>query len=565
MTFRSFPAGEIAIMPDFEVVIIGAGPCGLMLANELGRRHIRTLMIEQNATVARAPQANATQARSMEHYRRLGFSQEIRRKGLPIDYPTDVAYFTTYAGYELARHEMPSSQEAGSQVRALEAIWNAAELPHRIPQSLIEETLLKHCSELEDVHTEFSCRVLQVTEVADSVVVETEDIKTGVRRQLRSLFVFAADGAQSGMRKQLGFKLEGTEPASRAFMGGRMLSVYLHAPAFYELISTNRAWMYWTINRRRRALLAATDGQGSFVMQTQLQAGEEPDDLTESDMGRMFIQAVGRDIPFRITGFAHWQAGRALVADRFGTDRVLLGGDAVHLFTPTGGMGYNTAIEDAVNAGWKLAAVLRGQAAPALLSTYETERRPVAIRNTLFAAGFADSIGRFIPSHAIEEDSHAGEAARLRAGAYLAQHGQKEFTIPGFTLGARYDNSQAICDDGTPPPPDAPSVYVPTGKPGGRAPHVWLEDNTSLFDRFGFNWTLLSLGANESHISAFTTEAKRRGLEMTIVDLSNHSVAQDLYEQPLALIRPDQVVGWRGSSITNETATQVFDQLLGCW
>ena len=149
-------------------------------------------------------------------------------------------------------------------------------------------------------------------------------------------------------------------------------------------LKRKRAWMYWTFNRRRRALLASTDGKGRFVLQTQLRKGENIEEMNEADAGRLFLQAVGCDIPFKVIGMATWQAGRALVAERYGQGRVLLGGDAVHLFTPTGGMGYNTAIEDAVNVGWKLAAVVRGQASPKLLDSYEIERRPIALRNTRF-------------------------------------------------------------------------------------------------------------------------------------------------------------------------------------
>jgi hypothetical protein len=351
--------------------------------------------------------------------------------------------------------------------------------------------------------------------------------------------------------------------AERDFMGGQTLSVYLDAPAFYDVMKGKRAWMYWTFNRRRRALLATTDGKGGFVLQTQLRKGETFEAMTEAEAGRLFLQAVGCDIPFKITGMATWRAGRALVAERFGQGRVLLGGDAVHLFTPTGGMGYNTAIEDAVNIGWKLAAVLRGQANPKLLESYELERRPVALRNTRFAAGFADSVGLYVPSPAIEDDSAAGVAARRRAGAYLSQHGRNEFTIPGFTFGARYDGSPVIVDDGTPAPGDVPGVYVPTAKPGGRAPHTWQADGTSLFDRFGFDWTLLSFGAPEPVAGLFATEAKRRGLDLKHLDLRDDEIAADLYEKPFALIRPDQIVAWRGEAPDAAAIKSLFDRVLG--
>ncbi len=548
---------------DTDILIVGAGPCGLMLANELGRRGIATSVVDQEAGVATAPQANATQARSMEHYRRHGFAHEIRALGMPGDHPTDVAYFTTYAGYELGRAEFPSASEAATRIRELEHIWNGAELPHRVPQSAVERVLCQHALKYPSVDIAFNWRATGFEESATSVLVHLIHAQSSEKKTIRARYLFAADGGASIMRKQLGIGYGGGDASERDFMGGQMLSVYLDAPAFYDVMKGKRAWMYWTFNRRRRALLATTDGKGGFVMQSQLRKGENIDEMTEADAARLFLQAVGCEIPFKITGMATWRAGRALVAERFGEGRVLLGGDAVHLFTPTGGMGYNTAIEDAVNAGWKLAAVVRGQANPKLLESYEQERRPVALRNTRFAAGFADSVGLFVPSPAIEDDSPAGEAARRRAGAYLSQHGRAEFTIPGFTFGARYDGSPVIMDDGTPAPGDVPGVYVPTGKPGGRAPHTWQADGTSLFDRFGFDWTLLSFGEPEPVAGLFATEAMRRGLDLKHLDLRDDAVAADLYEKPFALIRPDQIVAWRGEAMDAGAVKALFDRVLG--
>ena len=94
------------------MVIVGGGPCGLMLAIELGRRGIEALVLDQKPGTAFNPQANATQARTMEYYRRLGFADEIRALGLPTDFPTDIAYFTRFARHELARFRLPSAREA---------------------------------------------------------------------------------------------------------------------------------------------------------------------------------------------------------------------------------------------------------------------------------------------------------------------------------------------------------------------------------------------------------------------------------------------------------------------
>jgi hypothetical protein len=193
-------------------------------------------------------------------------------------------------------------------------------------------------------------------------------------------------------------------------------------------------------------------------------------------------------------------------------------------------------VEDAVNLGWKLAAVLQGRASPRLLASYELERKPLAVRNTHYARGFAESLGNFEPVAQIEDDTPQGEAARRRAGEYLEAHGRAEFNIPGITFGGRYDGSPAIVADGTSPPADAMNTYVPSACPGGRPPHAWLPDGGSLYDLFGFEWTLLCMGKAPE---AGSTDVK-------IVQVDNKSL-RDAYQAEYALIRPDQIVAWRGN------------------
>src|SRR5580693_5513319 len=146
--------------PTTSVLIVGGGPCGLMLANELGRRGVSAIMIDEKPGTAFNPQANATQARSMEHYRRLGFADEIRQAGLPADYPTDVAYFTRYTGYELARFQLPSSANAKQLVKGLSGSWSAAELPHRVSQKFVESVLRRHAERLPGIGLHYGYRLL---------------------------------------------------------------------------------------------------------------------------------------------------------------------------------------------------------------------------------------------------------------------------------------------------------------------------------------------------------------------------------------------------------------------
>src|SRR3954470_18898167 len=184
-----------------------------------------------------------------------------------------------------------------------------------------------------------------------------------------------------------------------------MLAVYARIPDFYRAVPHHAAWMNVSFNRERRAFKPAMDGKAEFAYHTQLRPHEEQQELSNEKAIAMVQATIGLPLAVEVLGRDLWTAGHSLVADRLQSRRVFIGGDAAHLFTPTGGLGYNTAVEDAVNLGWKLAAVIHGHAAPALLQTYEQERRPLALRNTRFARGFADSLGLFEPADGIEDDT----------------------------------------------------------------------------------------------------------------------------------------------------------------
>ncbi|WP_353557456.1 FAD-dependent oxidoreductase [Paraburkholderia terrae] len=544
---------------EVDVMICGGGPCGLMLANELGRRGVSVLLADEKTSTAFNPQANATQARTMEHFRRLGFSEEIRALGLPLDFPTDIAYYTRYALHELARFQLPSARQARSRARELWESWSAAELPHRVSQKYVEAVLRRQAEQLQGVSVRYAHRVLDFSEGAEGVRTTVRDLNGEASFVVESRYLVGADGPRSFVRERLGFQYTGETGVSRDFMGGRMFAIYLRCPDFYQCVPHAPAWMNVTFNRDRRAFMAAVDGKGEFAFHTQLRGHEKEDAISDADARAMFAAAVGVDLDVEILSKGGWTAGHSLVAEHFQQGRVFLGGDAVHLFTPTGGLGYNTAVEDAVNLGWKLASVLQGKAAPSLLDTYECERRPLAVRNTGFARVFADSLGLYTPAEEIEEESLRGDAARAEAGAYLDRHGRTEFNIPGITFGGRYDGSPAIVSDGSLPPVDAANVYTPTACPGGRPPHAWMEDGSSLFDSFGFEWTLLALGPVDPDTESFKSATQHFNVDLRIVRISDAEIFA-LYEAPLVLIRPDQIVAWRGS--TGEEATHIMKKVL---
>src|SRR3954469_6577422 len=516
-----------------------------MLANELGRRGVRAALFDAKPSTAANPQANATQARTMEHYRRLGFADEVRSLGLPDDFPTDIAYFTRFTAHELARFRLPSAREARERVSTLSGSWSAAELPHRVSQKYVEQGLRRHAEALPGISIDYGCRLTDFAETEDAVTGTVARVDGDEERRITARYLIGADGARSDVRKRLGIVWTGETGVVRDFFGGRMYAIYLRSPAFYDVVPHPPAWMNVTFNRDRRAFMAAVDGKGEFAFHTQLHEGEDREHTSAADAAGLFHAAAGARVDATVLSSDTWTAGHALVADRFGHGRVLLGGDAAHLFTPAGGLGYNTAVEDAVNLGWKLAAAVKGSAGPRLVESYELERRPAAVRNTGYARGFAESLGRFVPKDGLEEDGPSGERLRREAGEYLEKHGRAEFDIPGITFGTRYAASPVIAYDGSQAPPDAANSYEPSASPGGRAPHLWLDEGRSLFDAFGFDWTLLRLGPAAPPGDRLTGAIRRLGLKLEVV-AARDPQARDLYEAPLALVRPDQVVAWRG-------------------
>jgi len=532
-----------------DVAIVGGGPAGLMLAIELGCRNIACTVFDENTQAPHLPKANATSARTMEHYRRRGFSGDVRALGLPAGHPQDIIYTTRLAQHELTRFRIPSSDQAAAQASFgdyREEAWPTPELPHRVQQMFIEPILKAQAERYPSVTTCFGKRVVSVRDEGERVRVEAHDVVDGSTMEVVARYAIGCDGPRSIVRQAMGTSYSGEGGVKRDFMGGQMVSLYFTSPNLYEVLGKGKAWQFWAVNPQQRALLCAVNGSNSFVLMIQVNEGQNVEDI---DPATVFRDTIGASFPYELTAVTPWNAGYALVANAFRSGRLMVAGDAAHLFTPTGGMGYNTSIDDVVNLGWKLAAVVEGWAPETLLDTYEAERRPIAMRNTAFAGRMADSIGRLPVTPLVEETGSEADAARTRLGEALAAHVASEFNIPGVQLGMRYVSSIVASDDAE-PPPDEPNRYVPSGFPGARAPHR-RAGNASLLDLFGRDFTLLAFGA--AGTAAWEPAAEELHVPLAIVR-SDDAATRALYGADLVLIRPDHHIAWRGEATADPRA-----------
>jgi 2-polyprenyl-6-methoxyphenol hydroxylase-like FAD-dependent oxidoreductase len=534
-------------MRTTDVAIIGGGPAGLMLAIELGCRGVNCVVLEEDIAPPDAPKANATSSRTMEHYRRRGFAAEIRALGLAADHPQDVVYCTTLAGRELARFSIPSRAEALNRTSFGdygEQSWPTPELPHRGQQMFIEPVLRKHAAKYPSVSLMLGWRAASVEINEQQVSIATSHVVSGETMELRARYVVGCDGPRSLVRKTCGIHYSGQSEEVRDFFGGQMLSVYFTSTALYPILGKQRAWQYWAVNAVQRGLLMAIDGVDQFLFCLQMQPGQTAESV---NFRAAMFAAIGREFDFELINAGPWQAGFTLVADRFSKGRAFIAGDAAHLFTPTGGMGYNTSVDDAVNLGWKLAAVVKGWASEVLLDSYEAERKPIAHRNTTFARAMADSIGSIKVAANVDDEGIDAEQVRRKLGEALAHHVRNEFNIPGLQLGLRYEGSPIVAEDAAPPTADEPNHYIPTARAGARAPHIWL-NGQSIFDRFGRDYTLLCFtseaAANSSH---WQQTAAALGLPLD-VEVCDSAEAHALYGADQVLIRPDHHVAWRGDA-----------------
>lgn len=516
----------------WDVVIIGAGPVGLAATIELAQRGIRCLLVERNDRVGHAPRAKTCNVRTCEHLRRWGIVDRLRERApFGIDYPSNVVFATRLAGRPLARFENAFFCRPGRHpLYAEHAQW--------IPQYKLEETLVEHARELPAATLRFNTTVKALTQTQERVTLTLETANG--TEHVESRYVIGADGAGSATRATLGIRMTGDGALSKH----RML--IFRSAELQQRHELGDAVAYWIVNADTPSVMGPMDDGGrwyfGFTPRT------EDDDVMEA-----LRRATALPLNPEVLSVSDWTAYR-LVAERYREGRVFLAGDACHLHPPYGGYGMNLGIGDAVDIGWKLAAVLQGWGGDALLDSYGEERRPVHLRTIDEAVINHTHSSESLAIEELEADSAAGDAARRTASERIVESKTREFDTLGVVLGYRYDGSPVVVDDGSTPPPTHYRDYVPSACPGGRAPHFWLSSGDStargeaLYDRFGEGFTLLVTAGPATAATPMLAHAAERGIPLTPVTVDDPAL-HALYGARYALIRPDQHVAWRGDAM----------------
>ncbi len=525
------------------VLIVGAGPVGLALALELGLRGIHCLIVEQRDGKVTLPKMNTVSTRTMEFCRRWGVATKVKQAGIGEDYPLDIRFITSMAGYELLRFCYPTYRERGRLDYTPEGNCVCSQL-------WFDPILLERVRSFPHVEVRLRTRLESLSQSEQDVTAELVDLESNQRQTVRASYLVGCDGADSPVREISGIKLDG-DPRLNS-----NLNIFFSCPEFVSMQHGRPAQMHRIVGAEGMwGNMHALDGKGLWRMTVQLKGDSQPP--IESIIRRV----AGRDVQFEVLAVYKWDR-RKMIAQGYRSGRVFLAGDAAHQMSTTGGFGMNTGIGDAVDLGWKLQAALQGWGGPTLLDSYEAERKPVALYNLDEATDMFWKTKALLPGdETISEDSAKGKTLReLFAKTLVESNVQRQFDVEGVALGYRYDASPLIVPDGTPPPPDDVQVYTPTARPGSRAPHAWLEDGRSTLDLFGDGFCLLRFDA-AADVTGLMAAARDVALPLTVYDFDEVPVAS-LYQRKLVLVRPDGHVGWRADSAPQD-ARSLVDRVRG--
>ena len=523
---------------DSQVLIVGAGPVGLTLAIDLGRRGIRCVLLEQKEAPQFLPKMERCNARTMEIYRRLGIAQKIRDAGFPRDCPMDVFIITSLVEPPLLHLPYPSVAQAQAEIAAHNDGTMPLE-PYQLISQYTLEPLLKEIAEsIPCVDVRYGCEFISFQQDANSVQARIKNTD-GSMTDLRADYLVGCDGGNSAVRRQLGIKLQGEANLLQ------LRQALYRCDDLFERIPIGKGRHYHVADGQATFLIVQ-DSTRHFTLHSVVE--------TDADMATMFEKTVGMPVNYEMLYVGQWRQN-LLLADSYCENRVFLAGDAVHLVIPTGGLGMNSGVGDAIDLSWKLAATLQGWGGPGLLASYEIERRQIGARNV--DASRHASRGRrawrsaYRPNMRDNTPEGAETRANLTRIAEVEQRKSNEMI--GAELGYVYGGSPVIWPEpGDPPEPDF-MKYVPTTWPGARLPHVWLDDGRALHDRIGDGYTLLRLAGTQADMSGLAPAFAAYGAPLTVLEIGDER-PRELYGYDLLLVRPDLHVVWRGNRLPADPA-----------
>jgi 2,4-dichlorophenol 6-monooxygenase len=450
-------------METTDVLVVGAGPTGLVAALLLRRLGVRAIVVERRDGVRRAPAAHVVNARTFEICRQAGVDMDaIAAVARPPADGGSTYWVTKLGGDVLGR--LPFERQ-GDDVLALTPTPLRNLSQHRFEPILLDAVRAAGAEPPRYGHA-------WVSSVDDGDGV-TSTISDGGQYTVRSRYVIAADGAGSRIRHSLGIVPVGPDELQRFVM--------IHVGADWRsLVRDCPGVLYWVTDPESAGVFVAHDIDREWVFMHP-QTDDGPYDVVRCEA--IVRRALNADVPFDIRTISSWVM-TCQVAERYGAGRIFLAGDAAHRFPPTGGLGLNTGVQDAHNFAWKLAAVLRGDAPGALLDTYERERRPVAQYNA--EQSLQNGMKLMEVQQALAEGGDVAAAI-----ARQAEH----FDMLGLQLGFAYDDG-ALVPDGEPAPVVANPVreLVPSSRPGARLPHGWLGEGRSTLDLIAYGRPTVLVG-----------------------------------------------------------------------
>jgi 2-polyprenyl-6-methoxyphenol hydroxylase-like FAD-dependent oxidoreductase len=547
---------------DTPVLIVGGGPVGMTMALCLAKRGIASYLVELRVADALPDvKCNHISARSMELFRSLGISEDLRAAGLPDDYPHDVSYRTSTLGEEIARIHIPGRTTRLTDHSGPDGNWPTPEPPHRINQRFIEPILRQHVQKEALITCLYRHQVLGFTQDENKVSAQVQNLELpgASAFTLHATYMVGCDGGRSMVRKGIDAKLVGDEVVQR------VQSTCIRAPQLISKMKVPPAWAMFTVNPRRSGNIYAIDGKEVWLIHNYLRDHEADFESVDRDWAIRAILGVDDDFEYEVMSKEDW-FGRRLVSDKLQQGRVFVAGDAAHLWVPYAGYGMNAGLADASNLAWHLAAQLELWASPLALSAYQKERHPITEQVSRFAMNHAHAMSkrrREIPAN-LEDNTPEGEMARTTFGKDLYELNVQQYCCAGLNFGYFYDQSPIMLYDDETAPDYSMGSFTPSTVPGCRAPHFWLAEGRSLYDELGKAYTLLCLKPVEpSALAWLTSAAAQARMPLKIMDLSGLDNVPPAYKHPYVMVRSDTHTVWRGHEITQTLADELVAVLSG--